>query len=138
MDNLSFTRAAKTELVNIDIKDTDGTVLKTISFNPYSGRGRKQFAEIMKKADEINKMLDNTEYDVDKVIVLVNGIDDVFADLDRVFGEGVTELITYGEIDENSIDSLKAFIDVVLPFYEKAAQEETVKTQPYKAPRNKK
>ena len=138
MSKASFTRKAKTPAISIDIKDSEGGLLKTVLFNPNDARGAKIFAEIIKKASAIDGMVNNTAPDQDMIITVVNILEAVFCDLDMIFGEGTTELLTYGVIDEEAVESLKGFLDIVAPFYQEAAEARESRLRPYmtKAPKN--
>ena len=133
MDKAKFVRKAKTPAVSIDIKDSEGGLLKTVLFDPGDARGAKVFAEIIQKTSAIDDVLKDADSDQDSIITVVNILDDIFADLDKIFGAGTTELLTYGVINEESIECLKGFLDVVTPFYQKSAEERERRLKPYAA-----
>jgi hypothetical protein len=143
----SFIRQRKSNTVSIDIKESDGTILKTVTFNPGDVRSQKIFAEITRKAVVVDKMMKETENmeaveetglfdgatikNADLVIHLVDALENVFADLDKVFGAGTTDLVTQGVIDAESIEDLKGFLDVVQPYFKKSVEEQGEKMSKY-------
>lgn len=133
MDKANFIRKARTPAVSIDIKDSEGGLLKTVLFDPSDARGAKVFAEMIKKTSGIDDLLKDAGSEQDSVIAVVNTLDDIFADLDKIFGKGTTEILTYGVINEESIESLKEFLDIVTPFYIKAAEEREGRLKLYAA-----
>lgn len=133
MTKVNFTRKSKSADVSIDIKDSNGNLIKTVSFNPSDMRSSKIFAEIIKKSSALSDMLNDKDFEPDTAITVVNILDDIFSDLDKIFGAGTTELLTYGVINEESLESLKEFIAIVMPFYEEAMKDKEDRIKPYVA-----
>jgi len=135
MSKADFTRKARSQAVSIDIKDSEGGLLRTISFNPRDARDAKVFAEMSIKINNIQNLLQGNDKESEtkpgQIIEVVNALDDIFADLDKIFGAGTTDLLTYGVIDEESLESLMGFLAIVTPYYQQAAEDRADKLKPY-------
>lgn len=131
----------KSKNVSVDVEDEKGEVIGKVTFNPddigtynaimaigdeiykiddkYKGVGEikdiptgeltepKDFDEVR---TTLNKVIDFTSYTVEHV-------DKIAKEIDKVFGEGTSELIMQGGHD---IENLQAFLEGITPYFKDA------------------
>lgn len=131
MSTVEFTKRDSNQNVSINIKDSKGDVLRVVYFNPHDARGVKILAEIMEKIYDIDEFIEDAEDSADSIIILVNALEDIFKDFDKIFGEGTVELLTDGVINKESVESIKEFMNIVMPFYQRIAEEREANLKPY-------
>ena len=108
MNTLNSTRNNKNKSINIE--DSDGNLVRTVYFNPTDLKGIESLAEAAEKASKISP---------NDIKSIINAVEDIFREIDKTFGEGVAKLLTGDVINQDSMETIKEFICIALPFYQK-------------------
>lgn len=122
------------ESINLDLKTSkkkrlilNGDENKVLVFNPHDMRTRKKFYDasqkIFKSEEEFDARLKALKDDeLDKAFELENDLFEMMKELvDSTFGEGVTEMITDGDVD---IEAICNFLFAITPYFKEVTDQQ--------------